>query len=84
MVPLTARDPGRKLGRVGWRKQPETKAQGSARRQLPGGAHGPVPPGTQAQGQGRALNRSVRAWLRLRRAALGLQREEGRGHHDHC
>ena len=38
MVPLTARDPGRKLGREGWGKQPETKAQGSARRLLPGGA----------------------------------------------
>lgn len=55
VVPLTARDPGRKLGREGWGKQPETKAQGSARRLLPGGAHGPVPPGTQAQGQGWAL-----------------------------
>ena len=38
VVPLTARDPGRKLGREGWGKQPETKAQGSARRLLPGGA----------------------------------------------
>ena len=55
VVPPTARDPGRKLGREGWGKQPETKAQGSARRLMPGGAHGPVPPGTQAQGQGWAL-----------------------------
>lgn len=56
MVPPTDRDPGRKLGREGWGKLPETKAQGSARRQLPGGAHGPVPPRTQAQGQGWALS----------------------------
>lgn len=56
VVPPTDRDPGRKLGREGWGKQPETKAQGSAWRQLPGGAHGPVPPGTQAQGQGWALS----------------------------
>lgn len=39
MVPPTAHAPGRKLGRVGWRKPPETKAQGSTRRQLPGGGH---------------------------------------------